>query len=154
MNKPYLNDEVFLKQFDLEQHKTQYIQIKVLDYQTEMPIASIEGKSTAGSCNLSGTSNMRRAANCTLVVDPEGIKINGKKDFQQYYNITEIENLISLNKKVRIDTGFINTLKEQFDNRELNINKKINFFVEDSVGKKYTVKSKTILKELIQEKEK
>ena len=101
---PYLEDKAFLKKFDLENRKEQFIKIIVLDFKTENPIASIEGKSTGGSCNLSGTSNMRRTASCTVAVDKYGI------DGQQYYNITDINNLISMNKKVRIETGFINTL--------------------------------------------
>ena len=101
---PYLEDKAFLKKFDLENRKEQFIKIIVLDFKTENPIANIEGKSTGGSCNLSGTSNMRRTASCTVAVDKYGI------DGQQYYNITDINNLISMNKKVRIETGFINTL--------------------------------------------
>lgn len=117
MNAPYLNDKNFLKVMDMENHKEQFIRITVLDFQTERVKASIEGKSTGGNCNLSGTSNMRRTASCTLAVDPEGIKVNGYEDYQQYYNITEVENLISLNKKVRIETGFANTLLQynQYD---------------------------------------
>ena len=106
MKAPYLNDKEFLKKFDLENRKEQYIRISVLDFKTEIPIASIEGKSTGGSCNLSGTSNMRRTATCSIAVDPWGI------DGQQYHNITDIDNLISMNKKVRIFTGFINTLAD------------------------------------------
>ena len=114
MDFPYLNNRKFLSFFDKERHKIQYIKIIILDFQTEKPLASIEGKSTGGSCNLSGTSNMRRTASCTLVVDPEGVKVNGSKDLQDYTNLTEIENLISLNKKVKIFTGFKNTLKYDF----------------------------------------
>ena len=106
MKAPYLNDKEFLKKFDLENRKEQYIRISVLDFKTEIPIASIEGKSTGGSCNLSGTSNMRRTASCTVAVDQYGI--HG----QQYYNITDINNLISMNKKVRLTTGFLNTLAD------------------------------------------
>lgn len=106
---PYLEDKAFLKKFDLENRKEQFIKIIVLDFKTENPIANIEGKSTGGSCNLSGTSNMRRTASCTVAVDKYGI------DGQQYYNITDINNLISMNKKVRIETGFINTLANLSD---------------------------------------
>jgi hypothetical protein len=74
MKYPYLNDKEFLKRFDNETHKIQYTRIEVLDFHTENIIASIEGKSTGGSINLSGTSNMRRAGSCSLLVDPEGIK--------------------------------------------------------------------------------
>lgn len=111
MIKPaYLNDKNFLKKFDLERDKEQFVRITVLDFKTEKTIASIEGKATGGSCNLSGTSNMRRTASCSIAVDFNGIKKAGTSDYEQYYDITEIRNLISINKKVRIDTGFTNTL--------------------------------------------
>ena len=111
MRYPYLNDRTFLKMFDNEKHKIQYTRITVLDFQTEEVIASIEGKSTGGSVNLSGTSNMRRAGSCSLLVDPEGIKKPGYNgEYVQYNNITEVENLISLNKKIRLETGFDNSL--------------------------------------------
>ena len=73
----YLNDKEFLKRFDNETHKIQYIRIEILDFDTENVIASIEGKSTGGNINLSGASNMRRAGSCSLLVDKEGIKIFG-----------------------------------------------------------------------------
>jgi hypothetical protein len=114
MRYPYLDNKDFLVAMDNETHKEQFTRITVLDFQTEKVKASIEGKATGGNCNLSGTSNMRRTASCSLVVDPEGIKVNGYEDYQQYYNITEVENLISMNKKVKIETGFRNTLKTQF----------------------------------------
>lgn len=113
-NYPYLNDKSFLIDFDNENFKQQYVRITILDFQSERPIASIEGKSTAGSCNLSGTSNMRRTASCTLLVDPDGVKVEGYTNNQQYYDITEVQNLISMNKKVKMETGFINTLAYEF----------------------------------------
>lgn len=107
----YLNDKEFLKRFDNETHKIQYIRIEILDFDTENVIASIEGKSTGGNINLSGTSNMRRAGSCSLLVDKEGIKISGYNDeYKQYSNITEVQNLISMNKKLRVETGFSNCL--------------------------------------------
>lgn len=111
MRYSYLNDRSFLKMFDNENHKIQYTRIEVLDFQTENVIASIEGKSTGGSVNLSGTSNMRRAGSCSLLVDPEGIKMPGYNgEYRQYYNLAEVQNLISMNKKIRIETGFDNSL--------------------------------------------
>ena len=111
MRYPYLNDRTFLKMFDNENHKIQYTRITVLDFQTEEVLASIEGKSIGGSVNLNGSSNMRRAGSCSLLVDPEGVKKPGyNEEYTQYNNITEVENLISLNKKIRLETGFDNNL--------------------------------------------
>jgi hypothetical protein len=109
MRPEYLNDKIFLKLMDHEIHREQLVKITVLDFQTETAIASIEGKTTSGSCNLSGTSNMRRTGSCSLVVDPMGIEVQGKGR-QQYYNIKDVENVISMNKKIKLETGFYNTL--------------------------------------------
>ena len=113
-NYPYLNNKAFLKALDEENFKEQFVRITVLDFKSERPLASLEGKSTAGSCNVSGTSNMRRTASCTVAVDFNGIEVAGQSSPQQYNNITEVRNLISMNKKVRIETGFINTLTWEY----------------------------------------
>lgn len=114
-NYPYLNDKNFLKKLDLEPYKKQFVRILVLDFKKESVIASIEGKATSGTCNLSGTSSMRRTASCSLVVDPNGILYAGQTSPKTYANITDVQNLISINKKVRIEVGFTNTLAELGD---------------------------------------
>lgn len=106
----YLSDKEFLKQLDIERQKTQYIRITILDFKTEQPIAAIEGKTTGGSINLNGSSNMRRVMSCSLLVDPNGIFDMRYQEEIAYNNITEVENLISLNKKAKAEIGFINTL--------------------------------------------
>ena len=100
-NYPYLYDENFLKEFDKENHKTQYIRILVLDFNTEQIIATISGKATGGSCTFSGTSSMRRVGNCSLLVTEEDIENNNN-------NIIDVDNLISMNKKIKLETGFLN----------------------------------------------
>lgn len=110
INYPYLSDEKFLKEFDEENYKIQYTRILVLDFQTEAVLARIEGKATGGSVTINGNSTMRRIANCSLLVDPKGVKTEGAAIYQQYSNLTEIQNLISLNKKIRLETGFVNSL--------------------------------------------
>lgn len=107
---PYLNDKAFLKLLDKEPHREQYIRIMVLDFKTEKTLASIEGKSTAGSCNFNGSSSMRRTASCTIIADPSRIEVNEEHNSRQYYNMIEVRKLISMNKKVRIETGFVNSL--------------------------------------------
>lgn len=107
-NYTYLYDKNFLKEFDKERHKIQFTRITVLDFKTEQPLASIEGKATGGSCNFSGTSNMRRTGNCSLLVDPDGIKVAGYSQNREYYDITDVENLISMSKKIKLETGFLN----------------------------------------------
>ena len=106
----YLKDFDFLKQLDLENRKEQFIKITLLNFKTEAAIASIEGKATGGNVNLSGTSNVRRTLSCSLLVDRNGISKQGSLESIQYANITEVQNIISMNKKVRVEIGFKNTL--------------------------------------------
>lgn len=110
INYPYLEDKKFLKELDLERLKNQYVRISVLDFKTEMPLINIEGKATGGTVNLNGTSNMRRAGSCSLVVDEYGIR---RQDgaYIDYRNITEIQNIISLNKKISLEVGYDNALR-------------------------------------------
>lgn len=109
---PYLNDKEFLKLIDQARHKDQFIRIFVLNFNTEEVIASIEGKSTGGSINVSGTSSLRRSGSCSVVVDPDGIA--SVECPLQYGNILEVQNLLSLNKKVRIETGYQNNIEQEF----------------------------------------
>lgn len=109
---PYLNDKEFLKLVDQARHKEQFIRIFVLNFNTEEVITSIEGKSTGGSINVSGTSSLRRSGSCSIIVDPIGIEGTGCP--LQYGNILEIQNLLSLNKKVRIETGYWNNIEKEF----------------------------------------
>lgn len=106
----YLNDRVFLKELDNENYKEQLIRLTVLKFSTEEPIASLEGKATGGSINLNGNSSIRRALSGSVVVDPLGIKVQGYNQNQTYSNIINIDNLISLNKKIKVEIGFTNTL--------------------------------------------
>lgn len=109
----YLKDKAFLKRFDQQRHKEQYVRISILDFRTEDTIAAIEGVTTSGSINVSGTSSMRRTANLSLSVHPDGIYNYVNKSYVSYHNITEVQNLVSMNKKVRIETGFKNSLAAQ-----------------------------------------
>ena len=108
--KEYLNDKNFLKQLDCENRKTQYIKITVLEFKSENPIATIEGKATGGNVNLNGNSNIRRTMSGSILVDEDGVYDLRYSENRTYYNITEVENLISLNKKVKVEIGFVNTL--------------------------------------------
>lgn len=106
----YLKDKVFLKRFDQQRHKEQYVRITILDFKTENTIAAIEGVTTSGSINVSGTSSMRRTASLSLSVHPDGVYNYTNGQFVSYHNITEVQNLVSMNKKIRIETGFKNSL--------------------------------------------
>lgn len=103
-NYPYLKDSAFLQLVDKLQNKEQYVRITLLDF-VEKPIKTIQGQVISGSINIDGTSNVRRTCNLTMVA-------------QEYQNdLTNVNNLISINKKVDLEIGFLNTTEyyKQFD---------------------------------------
>lgn len=101
-NFPYLQDSSFLKQFDQLQLKEKFVKIIVLNFK-EQPIAEIQGRVTGGSINVDGSSSMRRTANLSAIVK------------QQDYNILDVRNLLSINKKIEILIGFTNLTNKYSD---------------------------------------
>ena len=112
----YLENKEFLRRLDNESRKVLYVRIYVLNFKTEQPIACLEGVATGGSINLSGTSGMRRTASCSIAVDKDGIKKIGATTKETYHKITEVNNLISINKKIRFEVGYENTLIDEYYN--------------------------------------
>lgn len=102
-NYPYLNDDKFLKVMDLLPQKEIFIKITSLDFFTENPIAEIQGRTTGGSINLDGKSAVRRTASINMVAD------------ENNYNIVDVKNIISINKKIAIEIGVTNTTAEYID---------------------------------------
>lgn len=96
MKYDYLNDPSFLKTIDEELVKEQYIKIILLNFATEKPIQEIQGRVKNGSYNLNGKSSCRRTAQFSMIADEDG-------------DITNASNLISINKKVNIEIGYLNT---------------------------------------------
>lgn len=93
---PYLLDIPFLKTINKIRIKEQYTKIIVLDFQ-EKKVKEIQGQISSGSINLDGSSNVRRTCNITfLAKDEEG-------------NVTNISNILSINKKVKVEIGIVNT---------------------------------------------
>lgn len=97
----YLSDLAFLKQIDLTKNKTQYVKIIIMNQRDE-PITTIEGKATGGSISVNGASSIRRQGNLTMVAS------------EDTYNITNIDNLLSINKRVAIEIGFKNIWNNYF----------------------------------------
>ena len=96
---PYLKDSVFLKKFDELKLKEQYVKLIVLTFD-EMPIQEIQGKVTGGNFTLDGSSGMRRTGNLSMIAD-------------EYENdLTDTKHLLSINKKVEVLIGFVNTTDE------------------------------------------
>ena len=95
-NFPYLNDSDFLKQFDEIKLKQQFVKIIVLTFD-EKPIQEIQGKVTGGSFSLNGSSAIRRTANLSMIAT------------ESENNLTNVEYLLSINKKIEVLVGFTNT---------------------------------------------
>lgn len=95
----YLNDSSFLKKLAKLHIKTYFVQITVLNWEEE-PIDKIEGKVISANINIDGQSSIRRTANLSIALED---KIN---DF------SNVENLLSLNKKIVLQIGYKNTTKE------------------------------------------
>ena len=75
--------------------RAQYARITVLDW-NENPIAAIEGRTTGGNISLNSTSALRRSGSLNMVADPT------------IWNVTSVDNLISINKKIRLEIGIKN----------------------------------------------
>lgn len=99
-----LKDSAFLSKLDLENLKTYYIKILVLD-QKEIPLRAIEGRVSTGSITIDGSSSVRRAGNLTFLAE------------EKENDLTDIDNLLSMNKKIKILVGLENTIDvEKYDN--------------------------------------
>lgn len=86
----------FLKYVDSYPNKTQYVRIQVLDW-NEVPLdnGQIQGRITSGSLNISGASAIRRSGSIGLII----------AETDTFYKIEDIENILSLNKKIKIEIG-------------------------------------------------
>ena len=96
---PYLNNNTFLKQLTNLHIKEYFVKITVLSW-IEQPIEDIEGRVISANINIDGQSIIRRTATLSVAVDD---LIN---------NITNVENLLSINKKVNLQIGFLNTTQQ------------------------------------------
>ena len=92
----YLKDSSFLEKLTKEKLQENFIKIIVLDL-NERPIQEVQGKITGGSLNLDGKSSVRRTGSLTVFVE------------ERKNDLTDIRHLFSINKKIKIETGFLNT---------------------------------------------
>ena len=95
-NYRYLKDSVFLQELIRERLSEQYVKITVLTF-NEKPIQEVQGKITGGNLNLDGKSAIRRTGNLSVFVED---RLN---------DLTDIKHLFSINKKIKIEIGFLNT---------------------------------------------
>lgn len=100
----YLKDKDFLKALDNVNNKFYWVKIEVLDMK-EKPLSSIEGRVQPGSSiSISGDSAVRRTCNITFIAEED------KND------LTNINNLLSANKKIKIYEGIKNDINSKYDN--------------------------------------
>lgn len=94
----YLSDYNFLNQLAKHSNnQTKYVRINVLD-QNDMLITSVTGQAKSGSINLNGASAVRRQGNLVLACEPESA------------DVVNIDNIISINKRVSIEVGIDNPM--------------------------------------------
>lgn len=98
----YLNDTTFLEDLAKNRLKEQFTKIIVLT-QEEKPEQEITGKVfSGGSVSLDGKSAIRRTCNLTMLASIENDRL------------TDLDNLLSINRKVRIESGYVNNLKTKY----------------------------------------
>lgn len=99
----YLNDMDFLTQLDKLHMNVQYAKIILLSFKDEEPIKEIQGSITSGSLSVNGSSSVRRTINLTMLASVDNS------------NLEDIDNEISINKKIKVFIGYDNPLKAYKD---------------------------------------
>lgn len=102
----YSNDVKFLNVIDNEHLKEQFVKITILDW-LERPIQEVQGIVTGGNLNLDGNSNVRRTVNLSCYIDKE-----------ENANITNLDNLFAINKKMFLEIGYVNTT-DKYTNHDM-----------------------------------
>lgn len=97
--REYLNNAAFLKYIAGLHIKNYLVKITVLDWQ-ENQIKEIQGKVLTASINIDSNSIIRRTATLSLYIDDTN------------NNITSAENILSINKKINLQIGFINETEQ------------------------------------------
>lgn len=95
----YLNDMDFLTQLDKLHMRVQYAKIILLSFKDEEPIKEIQGSITSGNLSVNGSSTIRRTINLTMLASIDNS------------NLEDIDNEISINKKIKVLIGYDNPLK-------------------------------------------
>ena len=95
----YLNDMDFLTQLDKLHMRVQYAKIILLSFKDEEPIKEIQGSITSGNLSVNGSSAIRRTINLTMLASIDNS------------NLEDIDNEISINKKIKVLIGYNNPLK-------------------------------------------
>lgn len=97
----FLQDRGFLQELNKYRVKTYYASIRLLDFETERTIAFIQGKIVSGSMSITGNSPTRRTGSLQIVFDRET------------FDLTNVDNLIAINKKFSLTIEIKNPFYEQ-----------------------------------------
>ena len=95
INYRYLKDSSFLQTLLTHRLPEQFVKITILNLK-EKPLKEIQGRVTGGNLNLDGKSSVRRTGNISVFVE------------ERHNDLTDVSHLFSINKKVRIEVGFLN----------------------------------------------
>ncbi|MDY0197657.1 MAG: hypothetical protein RBR68_07565 [Tenuifilaceae bacterium] len=98
----YLQDYEFLKKLDTSHILDVLAKIIILDM-NEKPIAEIQGRTLGGQINITNSSSVRRTGNISFLPD------------ERYSNLMDVNQLISLNKKIKIEIGYLNNTNKYLD---------------------------------------
>ena len=98
--KEYLKDSEFLTALDEMRIKKHYIKLTILSFVDEKPIREVQGIATAGSITVNGSAALRRTISLTI----SGVENEN--------DINNIENIISINKKVKVEVGLENPFED------------------------------------------
>lgn len=96
----YLNDTEFLKLFDQTKLRKTYVEIELLDFNSELPISSIQGTVNSGTLTIDANSNVRRTISLSMITN------------QNSSNIENLDNIISIKRKIKIKIGYKNYLSD------------------------------------------
>lgn len=89
----------FLTQLDKLHMRVQYAKIILLSFKDEEPIKEIQGSITSGNLSVNGSSAIRRTINLAMLASIDNS------------NLEDIDNEISINKKIKVLIGYDNPLK-------------------------------------------
>lgn len=102
-NLSYLKDNDFLRKLDNDNNKFYQVKIEVLN-SDEFPIEVIQGRVQTGSTiNIDGNSSVRRTCNISFIAE------DAEND------LTNVDNLLSINKKIKVMEGIENHIDENYD---------------------------------------
>lgn len=95
----YLQDLDFLMKLDKLNIRTHYAKIELLSFD-EKPIREIQGNITSGNLSVNGSSAVRRTISLSILAN------------ENNSDLENIDNEISVNKKVKVFVGYNNPLKD------------------------------------------